>query len=625
MKRLLVIILLLPLTSFGQATVSPDSTLASNLRFCITIADSEFEVQLDTIESYLNTQTVDRKKNGQLYIDYYVVKYKILLIRGNYIEYIKAAEDLLEKNQSCRNKTSLFAGLYRSYYEIGAYDQALKYLDFWNQEQDLLAKSIEKGKGKYLLLGEYYFRLGKYQEAIANYKEKLVESDTGNIDGYYLGFLCNNIGLSYYELKMYDSSLVYFSKAENYYIESRKDTPATVLHLKGVIGANKANVYIDQLNYNEAIENLHLTLIGAKKKNISLILQAHVNLAYCNFMIGNQLESEKYLDSVTLRLEDERVSLESKIIFNKRLAEVYENYGDKERAIKCLKDYNKFTDSLQELKDGKYTEFAVLLELRQQEKQIQDQEIELLEKQNIETENDLLKTILWITFVTAIIIVVAITVIVRLQRRVRKELKLKNALAQKDIANKDIMLKEVHHRIKNNLQIVSGFLQIQANSSKNDEVQDTLLEGINRIQTIAELHNVIYQENTGEIIEMDTYLKRIIKLNNKLINKNIQINLQCDSVELPIEKAMAIAMIIEELITNSIKHAFKGKDNCSIDISLKKNEKYVVKYKDSGEGFDSTDINSNSLGLTLIKLFSKRLKATYQNDYQNATYYFEFD
>ena len=179
------------------------------------------------------------------------------------------------------------------------------------------------------------------------------------------------------------------------------------------------------------------------------------------------------------------------------------------------------------------------------------------------------------------------------------------------VKEKDILLKEIHHRVKNNLAVVSGLIELQNFYIKDEKAAAILKESRNRIKSIAVLHEKLYENKSLEKIEIRSYLDELIYfigLSFSSQNKEIKIHTAIDSIELSLASALPFSLLLNELITNSYKHAFK--DNGNIYISLiKTDQELIFHFKDDGGGFDyATFTKDDSLGMNLVEAFSKQLK-----------------
>jgi len=193
---------------------------------------------------------------------------------------------------------------------------------------------------------------------------------------------------------------------------------------------------------------------------------------------------------------------------------------------------------------------------------------------------------------------------------------------------KTVLLKEIHHRVKNNLQIISSLINMQAFSQEDQNIYNQLTTTSNRIQTMGHLHKTLYQAHDFSHISMWLYLDKIIKQILELsYDKEVEISyeLQIDHIYLTMGQAVPCGLIVNEIISNAVKYAFKGRKKGKITISVDiKNEEYLTLIiKDDGIGMDK-DINFEEycgLGLKLIQSLSDQLHAELDLNRDNGTTY----
>jgi len=172
-----------------------------------------------------------------------------------------------------------------------------------------------------------------------------------------------------------------------------------------------------------------------------------------------------------------------------------------------------------------------------------------------------------------------------------------------NLRQNELLFKELSHRVQNNLQQVIGILSLQMNSSENIEVSKHLEDAISRIISISLIHKTLQNASNPGRINMHTYLTSLIKGYERL-NPNIAFSIECaDNIELTIKKLTHLALILNELITNSVKHAFEGIDSPQINIKLEEDELIRFTYKDNGIGFEE-GTTTDSLGTKLIDTLS---------------------
>ena len=182
------------------------------------------------------------------------------------------------------------------------------------------------------------------------------------------------------------------------------------------------------------------------------------------------------------------------------------------------------------------------------------------------------------------------------------------------LAQKDVLMKEIHHRVKNNLQVISSLQQMQSTRSKDPQVRAALEESQNRVLSIAFIHQNLYQHDDLKGVEMQSFVRELAShiLDVYAIrDKSIRVTQDIAPVTLDIDTAVPIGLLVNELFTNSCKHAFEGTDNGNIAIVLQRNNMggYILRYEDDGPGLpDDIDfVHADSLGLWLIRQLADQL------------------
>lgn len=205
-------------------------------------------------------------------------------------------------------------------------------------------------------------------------------------------------------------------------------------------------------------------------------------------------------------------------------------------------------------------------------------------------------------------------------KRKEAEEKLKNELLEKDI-----ILKEVHHRIKNNITSIGILLKMQANQIDNSEAKSILNEAQTRVESMKLIYDKLLINNDYNEISISEYMNDLVDAieSSFFRDKSIIINKDIDHILLPVKTVYSLGIIINELITNSMKYAFDNITNPIIDISLKNQEtRITLSIKDNGVGLPDNYLSkktSSGFGISLVKLLAKQLKADIKFDSNNGT------
>ena len=161
-----------------------------------------------------------------------------------------------------------------------------------------------------------------------------------------------------------------------------------------------------------------------------------------------------------------------------------------------------------------------------------------------------------------------------------------------------ILLKEVHHRVKNNLQIISSLLSLQSHNLKDEHLIDVLNQSRNRVEAIALIHMKLYQDELGNAVDFESYLEDFI-IKQSVLSPHIKFKLNAEELILHLDIAVPLGLIISELITNSVKHAFKGIETPELMLELVQlGDEFELWVRDNGVGLPADfDLNSGDLGL----------------------------
>jgi len=209
----------------------------------------------------------------------------------------------------------------------------------------------------------------------------------------------------------------------------------------------------------------------------------------------------------------------------------------------------------------------------------------------------------------------------REQQRREAEENLKRSLAEKDI-----LLKEVHHRVKNNMQIISSILKMQERQVEDPKLKEVLEESQNRIRSMALVHEDLYRNENLENIKFINYAKSLAGNLMRTFSEQqgkISVVYEIEDVLLPLDTGIPCGLIINELISNSFKYAFKDREKGTIKLGLKTNEegKYTLEVSDDGVGFDKEFVveSAKTLGLKIVNKLVQQIDGTLEYDFSQGT------
>lgn len=185
------------------------------------------------------------------------------------------------------------------------------------------------------------------------------------------------------------------------------------------------------------------------------------------------------------------------------------------------------------------------------------------------------------------------------------------------LRQRETMLREIHHRVKNNMQVMSSLLSLQSRAVSNPAVSRMLEDNQNRIQSMALLHEILYQSEDLAMVDFSKYVRRIVEhlfRSYGIDHRQIRLHAELDSVCLELDDALPCALLISEVISNSLKHGFPNRREGDVCIELRSDigNKVSIALSDNGVGLpeDVDWTTSRSLGLRLVRALAEQLRAT---------------
>jgi len=193
-----------------------------------------------------------------------------------------------------------------------------------------------------------------------------------------------------------------------------------------------------------------------------------------------------------------------------------------------------------------------------------------------------------------------------------------NKELEKTVTQKQNLLQEVHHRVKNNLAMINGLIELQLIENENNEIADALKGTQSRILSIAKVHELLYQQDNLKEIDFREYLQELTNTISNLFSSEGQVisfDLELAHVKLSLSQAVSSGLLFNELISNSIKHASSNKKNIKITIDIKTDSDQVyINYQDNGTGLKSPKMleEEGNFGMMIIRTLMKQLEANWE-------------
>ena len=188
--------------------------------------------------------------------------------------------------------------------------------------------------------------------------------------------------------------------------------------------------------------------------------------------------------------------------------------------------------------------------------------------------------------------------------------------------HKQILLKEIHHRVKNNLQIVSSLLRLQAAETENKIVEEEFGEAIGRIRSMALIHETMYQNDDLATLDIKSYLTSLAQDISETIKSDtvLEINIGSEVNKVDVKYVVSLSLIFNELMTNSIKHGFSNKEKGTIDVKII-NSGEIVTFNYSDDGNWKQPISDTTFGLELLETLTEQLDGNLVRTINNGTNY----
>ncbi len=388
----------------------------------------------------------------------------------------------------------------------------------------------------------------------------------------------------------YDSAIVFFKLSSTLYL-IKKDTMGSANAL-----AKIGNVLEVEMKYAEALPYYLEFYEAAKKKPESVqYLTANIYLTG-NYLYQNQFEKALFHNQLVKQLSQK---LDAKYEYAQALrydALIHKETGQFELAFNELYHYNEFYQDtlMSKIQLEQAEEMKAKYEADKKETQIALQDTQLSRE----------RFMFWTVAAGLVAALIAGFLLFNLTRRLRKRNE-----------EKEFLIKEIHHRVKNNLQILSSLLHLQSRQITDATALDAVREGQNRVDAMGLIHQKLYMGDNVAKVEMKDYLQQFgqnMLDSFGLEDDRVQIQYELEPLYLDVDTAIPLGLIINELVTNSLKYAFPDGRSGKISIGLWKDEKnrLCLKVSDDGVGQNGAEYikGSTGFGANLVQMLSKKLK-----------------
>ncbi len=576
---------------------------------------------LDEVNVYLNDA---EKQKDTVSSNYYkTVQSQIYFDIGDYDKSLAISKELyqLKVTWDLEEKTIL----------LDLMEQTYSKLERYSEQIDIRKEKKELGITEKVAFYDIYSNLGLHRQAMNDY----IEEEQKNIkDNDYFGkaVFDNNVG-NYLRLdKSYPIALNRYNKAASwinlYLIDVTKTKSKKQLieseNLKAVIDGNIGKSYALLDQYEEAIPHLENSITEIKRlkrqKFSSDFIENRLTMAECYLQLGDFKKFTDYLS------EDIRPrTVENILKKNRLLGSYYNKRGDFKEEVTYLKQERRIRDSINanktEIQDQQRA--TLIAEDKAYTKsRIDQQKAELEQSRDAMVEKEDQIQLVFISLIFTLLgfagLVYAYLKSIKNQRLIAEQ----KHIIENALVEKDSLLKEIHHRVKNNLQMVSSLLSLQTKNTRSKAAIEALEEGKSRVKAMALIHQKLYQNEDLSVIEMQGYIESLINSVQSVFKKgghNINITIDAEGVELDIDRAIPFGLILNELVSNSFKYAFPNSDDDGkIYIHLRKiaDQPGFFEYTDNGVGMseEADDRAKSSMGIRLMNRLVNQLQSNLNID-----------
>ena len=374
--------------------------------------------------------------------------------------------------------------------------------------------------------------------------------------------------------------------------------------------------YLDR--FDEALDDYHSNL--KKSQEMGLTRYSLVSLANIGHVYTMQEQYEQAIPYSLQAIDIMGRTGNTKNLWENymHVANSYEKLGQFEEALK----YNKlhadaYADFLRSSTERLESELLVKYETEKNQETIHQQELQIAQQRKVQT--------LYISIAGILILslfgMVKSTLTIRKKRSVLQALNL-----QLDAKNRqnELLMKEIHHRVKNNLEMVKSLIALQCAQMEDSTSKDAMLESQNRVQSMGIIHQKLYQGDQPGSIEMKDYFINLGEGILDAFNAEDKVKIECvmENLELDIDTAVPIGLIVNELLTNSLKYAFPGDAEGIIRINLSKSEADMLSLMVSDNGVGKTigkQLRGTGFGSQLIHLLTRQLNGEMTEDSETGT------
>lgn len=639
--------LMTPILVLAQDSIFPEDNSFKKFQEAKLPVD-RFNFFFDTSNRYVENSAYDWQQTVGIYVNnaqkindttsiryYRLIQAQIEYDLGDYYKSLAIAKELYKE------KGNLDLNMMRILLDL--MDQNYAQLTLYSEQINVRKEKKELGIVENPIFYDIYSNLGQHRKAMKEYIEQ-VQKHIGANDYYGKSEYYNNVG-TYLRLdKSTPTALANYKKAEgfmNVYLnditkEKSESDIGQANWLKAIIKGNIGKCYVQLKEYENAIPYLDSSLVKMKEYRPGMfsseVVENSLEMAECYLQLDDYKKATDYLS-----IDPSPRKTDNILKKNRLLALYYDKTEDYQSATLYLRKNIRIRDSINDNESElrKQQLATVMREEMDNTKLMLEEQKRNMEIQRLEmTAKDEKINLVFISLVFTLLgfagLVYAYLKSIKNQRLIAEQ----KYIIENSLVEKDSLLKEIHHRVKNNLQMVSSLLSLQTKNTRSKAAIEALEEGKSRVKAMALIHQKLYQNDDLSVIEMQGYIESLINSVQSVYKKgghNINITIDAEGVELDIDRAIPFGLILNELVSNSFKYAFPVDDeNGKIYIHIRKigEKEGFFEYTDNGVGLpEDTDERANSsMGIRLMNRLANQLqtKLNVDNTTEGVRFWFNF-
>lgn len=480
----------------------------------------------------------------------------------------------------------------------------------------------------YAVASNYYYKVNDYETARYYYLQFIKEKKKSTIVDYVtISSFYNNIGLSYYYEQKYDSALYSYNKGLSL-LDSIHHFPDLKMKIEKLIEGNMARVFMLNNRDNKAVKEILTRNLEYYSNNDSYPENIYMFIVASKFYLKEQnyKKAKDILDRAEARINKENPTPKDlMIILFKGRKEYHQALGDHKKALEYAELSRKVANEHQKQlnKQVKELNFG---DIDDKKLKILQHAYELAQKEEANKKNTRILSFFLLLIVILSVFILLVYKLYLEKKSSSKEILEKQTIIEKRLREKKVLLNELNTRVHSNLYVISNIIKKQISELGDEEMSEHLNQGLNRIKSISMVHKQLNKKSKGSNVVFKSYIHSLVnhlKGSFTSLAKDIEFKIDVeDAVEFSVDLIVPLGLIVNELITNSLKHAFTNCKSGKIEITLRQltTHSFTLLIADNGKGMEDRQIEVLNLsGLKLVEALAMQINGDLGYDFSNGT------